>query len=115
MAYILNRGPAYPSDPIVSLNGTSFASPIIHAEGGNTSYTDLLGSNGGVDVYIRSVNSCRAMCLSGCGSGYCTIPNECICNVGYTGVLCTQCVAGMTGPNCNNRLCRVTASARAFD
>ncbi len=109
MVYFLNRGPTFPSDPIISLNTTTLAGPILYAEGNSTTNSSLL-SLGGMAVYIRSETFCKAPCKSGCQHGYCTIPNECQCDPHWTGALCDSCDDGWAGVNCSNPICRTGCS-----
>ena len=106
MVYFLNRGPTSPSDPILSLNTTTIAGPVLYAEGNSSANASLL-SLGGMDVYIRSEAFCKAPCKPGCQRGYCTLPNECTCIPHWTGDLCDSCDDGWTGANCSKPICGI--------
>ncbi len=70
--FILNRGGANHSDPIISLNSTAFGAPVIYgvhlfivialtlaAEANSTEFPDLVRGYGGVNVFLRNKALCK--------------------------------------------------------
>jgi hypothetical protein len=71
--FILNRGGANHSDPIISLNSTAFGAPVIYgvhlvimvsltlvAEANSTQYLDLVRGYGGVNVFLQNKALCKS-------------------------------------------------------
>ena len=102
--YMLNRGPKFPTDPMISLNTTGFGDPVLYAEGNSSLHTSVLAL-GGFGVYIRSHALCQSICAPGCRNGYCSVPGECTCHPNYGGDLCDVCLPGWSGVNCTVAVC----------
>ena len=52
-------------------------------------------------------NCISAVCSKGCLHGTCVAPDECICNQGWSGESCDQCIQL---PGCNHGYCNNTAN-----
>ena len=62
------------------------------------------------DKHIKTYdyNCISAICSKGCLHGTCIAPDECICNQGWSGESCDECIQL---PGCNHGYCNNTANA----